>query len=114
MFPGKTIEQCLPHLEVVRAAVEGYLLQLREQGQRPRDNQQGRQKRRAKAAGSVSVTISIGVAQRQSDNEPLAELMVRADRALYRAKNEGRNRVVTAESTWHKILRLGVRSITDK
>ena len=62
----------------------------------------------------IPLRVSIGVAQRQSDNEPLAELMVRADRALYRAKNEGRNRVVTAESTWHKILRLGVRSITDK
>ena len=94
VFPGKTIEQCLPHLEVVRAAVEGYLLQLREQGQRPRDDQQGRQKRRAKAAGSVSVTISIGVAQRQAAQLTTEAVLKAADQALYSAKGAGRNRVV--------------------
>ena len=39
--------------------------------------------------------VSIGVAERHSrDSEPLAALMSRADEALYRAKNEGRNKVV--------------------
>ena len=93
VFP-KTIEQCLPHLEVVRAAVEGYLLQLRERGQRPRDDQQGRQKRGAKAAGSVSVTISIGVAQRQAAQLTTEAVLKAADQALYSAKGAGRNRVV--------------------
>lgn len=94
VFPGKTIEQCLPHLEVVRAAVETYLLQLREQDKRPRDDQQGRQKRGAKAAGSVSVTISIGVAQRQAAQLTTEAVLKAADQALYSAKGAGRNRVV--------------------
>ncbi|MOA36087.1 putative diguanylate cyclase YdaM [compost metagenome] len=38
------------------------------------------------------ITLSIGVAQIQ-DNETLAGLIDRADKALYRAKKEGRNRV---------------------
>jgi diguanylate cyclase len=39
------------------------------------------------------ITVSIGVA-RYELGEALAELIQRADAALYRAKNEGRNRVI--------------------
>jgi diguanylate cyclase (GGDEF)-like protein len=45
---------------------------------------------------SCPLRISIGVAETQFAEESLAALMVRADDALYRAKNEGRNRVITA------------------
>ena len=94
VFPGKTIEQCLPHLEVVRAAVEGYHLQLREPAKRPRDDQQGRQRRGAKSASSVAVTVSIGVAQRQAEQPGPEDVLKGADKALYEAKNAGRNKVL--------------------
>lgn len=42
-------------------------------------------------------TASFGVAERQ-DGETTTELVIRADQAMYRAKQEGRNRVVQAES----------------
>ena len=42
-----------------------------------------------------AVTISLGVAQLKADEEPMAFLS-RADEALYRAKNSGKNRVVAA------------------
>jgi diguanylate cyclase (GGDEF)-like protein len=38
------------------------------------------------------MTISIGVARYKPD-EPIMALFERADNALYRSKNEGRNRV---------------------
>jgi len=43
----------------------------------------------------IAVTISIGVAQRQA-SESIQQWFQRADQALYRAKNNGRNRVVIA------------------
>ena len=45
-------------------------------------------------AGAVSVTVSIGVAQMGVRLQEPAELLDRADQALYRAKNDGRDRVV--------------------
>ena len=45
---------------------------------------------------SITMTVSIGVAQWR-DGEQGTELFNRADAALYRAKNEGRNRVIVAE-----------------
>ena len=45
----------------------------------------------------LSVTMSIGVGRSRRD-EPQLELMQRVDRALYRAKADGRNRVALAEA----------------
>jgi PleD family two-component response regulator len=45
-----------------------------------------------------AVTVSAGVAQLQSDDD-LDSLFQRVDRALYRAKERGRDRVEQARST---------------
>ena len=45
-------------------------------------------------AGSVPVTISIGIAALRGKDDNAAALIKRADQALYRAKRDGRNRVV--------------------
>ena len=48
------------------------------------------------AGKRVQCTVSIGVASYPADAASLDELTAAADRALYRAKNEGRDRVVLA------------------
>ena len=42
----------------------------------------------------IDVTISIGIATLESSTDNAAQLLKRADQALYRAKRDGRNRVV--------------------
>ena len=42
----------------------------------------------------AKVTVSVGVAVAEHPDEPIGELVERADRALYRAKRAGRDRVV--------------------
>jgi two-component system, cell cycle response regulator len=43
---------------------------------------------------TVPVTISVGIAALRSKEDGPAALLKRADQALYRAKRDGRNRVV--------------------
>jgi diguanylate cyclase (GGDEF)-like protein len=48
------------------------------------------------AAGPLTVTISVGLAQLGPADDTLDQLLARADHALYRAKESGRNRVVVS------------------
>jgi diguanylate cyclase (GGDEF)-like protein len=50
----------------------------------------------ASYADGIKATISIGLAARTGMMERTEVLILRADEALYRAKNEGRNRVVSS------------------
>ncbi|WP_145132605.1 MULTISPECIES: diguanylate cyclase [unclassified Pseudomonas] len=93
VFAGKTIDECMPHLEVIRQSIETYVIQLRNPDSRPQDDQQGRQRRSGAGASSVSVTVSIGVAERLEQRTP-EEVLKSADQALYNAKGAGRNCVV--------------------
>jgi two-component system cell cycle response regulator len=47
-----------------------------------------------KGARRIDVTISIGIATLDRKGEPINDVLKRADQALYRAKRDGRNRVV--------------------
>ncbi len=42
----------------------------------------------------ITITVSIGIAAMDANDETLDAALVRADRALYRAKRGGRNRVL--------------------
>ncbi|MGA8752167.1 GGDEF domain-containing protein [Candidatus Deferrimicrobium sp.] len=44
---------------------------------------------------SFSVTVSVGIAERQSDTDSIERLLEQSDQALFKAKCEGRNRIVT-------------------
>lgn len=96
LFPGRRIDDALPHLEQLRKTIADYRMALRD-GERPKDQRQGKGNR-GNSAGrgegtTVSVTISIGVAESSEELKTAAEVMKAADKALYKAKNKGRNQV---------------------
>jgi len=46
---------------------------------------------------TVPITISAGVAEMRQSDQDINEIIERADRVLYRAKNQGKNQVVVSE-----------------
>jgi GGDEF domain-containing protein len=94
VFPGLTAGEAMPHLEAVRLAVADTKFMIRGR-LRPRSEKGAAKRGRASAAGKqLRVTVSIGVA-RCADRRTTADQVVKsADKAMYRAKQSGRNRVV--------------------
>lgn len=94
LFPGKEAAEALPHLEALRREIEAYQLALRGTD-RPKKSKGGGKRQRGGWRGkdAVSVTVSIGVAERNDRLTTPQAVIEAADRALYRAKDKGRNRV---------------------
>jgi len=78
LMPGAGKTEAVGFAEAVRSACAGELLSY--------------------GAKTALVTMSIGVASSEGRNVTLASLISEADAALYRAKQDGRNRVVLAGS----------------
>jgi len=92
VFPGKGQDECLPHLEELREIIETSRFTMRRRF-RPRvkpKNDKGR-----KTRPGITITVSIGVAERNNRNTSPDQVVQAADKALYRAKEAGRNRVST-------------------
>lgn len=93
LFPGKSMRDVVPYLEGLRKNIAGYKMALRS-GERAVESKPGKKPGGARRAGkTVSVTISIGVAERNERLLTPEDVMQAADKALYRAKHAGRNRV---------------------
>ena len=93
LFPGTDAEDAMPHLEAVREDIETYRMALRS-GDRPaRTKDAKRQRGGWRGRNAVSVTVSIGVAERNERYSTPRAVIKAADRALYRAKEKGRNRL---------------------
>lgn len=90
IFPKKTIEEAMPHIEVLRQTIANYDIVLRG-NDRPDNSKENREKSKAKKEKTVSVTVSLGVAEREKELTDFMAIMKRSDEALYRAKKAGRN-----------------------
>jgi diguanylate cyclase (GGDEF)-like protein len=111
LFPGKTTSEVVEHLEQLRAAIESSEFRMRsgDRRQTPRgpDRRNERTRSRArkgqairelmqeKPSAPLSVTVSIGVATSAKEESNPDLVLQAADKALYRAKANGRNRVET-------------------
>jgi len=109
LFPGMSAKDALPHLEALRGVIEQSRFRTRgfsdrRNASRGADRRIATNKRAARggkmmrlpsavANAGLSVTISIGVAEANSAAQSVEQVAKAADRALYRAKRTGRNRV---------------------
>jgi len=93
LFPGKSLGEAVPFLEALRENVQDYQLALRASDRPKKSKGTKRQRGGWRGKRSVSVTISIGVAERNDRLTTPEEVTQAADRALYRAKEKGRNQV---------------------
>ena len=91
IFPGKEMEDAYSHLEKLRkdVAESGFFLR---GGDRRIKELKGKKTGKG-SRGKTKVTISIGVAERNEQNSSPHQVVKAADKALYRAKKKGRNRV---------------------
>jgi len=111
LFPGKPAKDVIVHLERLRVAIESSVFRLRGSERRtaargPDRRKSGAQKRKISrktaessyrsATRDLSVTVSIGVAEPGAKHPGFEEVIKLADKALYRAKNAGRNRIEMA------------------
>src|SRR5207245_11366754 len=91
MCVGRGAEQCLPALDELRKTVEDtrFILRARFRSKKKKEKvltDRGPGER-------VPVTISIGVAEKTDRHAKWEQVVKAADRALYRAKEGGRNQV---------------------
>ena len=62
----------------------------------------------------LTMTVSIGVATAEAGTLGLADLLSKADAALYKAKSSGRNRFVVASNAENAPIQLGGRPLFNK
>ncbi len=112
LFPGKRMKEVVEHLELLRETIEGAVFRVRAGLERrqspPRAPDRRASARKSTSARKVpikpisenlSVTVSIGVAEPANRLREVEEVIEAADKALYRAKRAGRNRVETASAS---------------
>ena len=119
LFPGKSIAEVADHLERLRVTIEA--AQFRQRGMDRRQAPRGSDRRGSGTAGTrtrgrgakghairrlaqestpapLSVTVSIGLAGAAAEGSNPDVVLQAADKALYRAKDKGRNRLETAST----------------
>ncbi len=100
VYPAVALDDAIFHAEKLRRAIQDDVFVARgpERSTRRRSERRvpGKVIRKRKAPVETSVTVSIGVAAAQPDTHDAHEVIKAADKALYSAKDLGRNRVEAA------------------
>ncbi len=127
LFSGKPMKEVLEPLEMLRAAIEASSFRLREAPERRAEARGPDRRNDARKKGitgktslrkssdtetnALSVTVSIGVAEPTAKTRDVEQVIHLADKALYRAKHAGRNRVEASRATRSRSPRGAGRSI---
>jgi GGDEF domain-containing protein len=96
LFPRRSPEEVRGVVEQLRQRIDGARFTLRRRD-RPPKRPQERGTTPARRLTHLSVTVSVGLAGRNGDRRSPDEVLEAADRALYAAKQNGRNRLTLAD-----------------
>jgi GGDEF domain-containing protein len=91
IFPGKDVNESIPHLEILRQIVEELKFILRSKERR--SGKAKKMRKHKESRNQEKITISIGVADDEGRSSSPQDVIKAADQALYRAKRDGRNRI---------------------
>ena len=90
IFSSKTTKQCFRHLEELRRQIADAEFMVRGNDRR-KNNKTKRNRANNGNKKKIQVTVSIGVACQSARNGSFDQVVRAADKALYRAKDAGRN-----------------------
>lgn len=97
VFPFSAARDAAEHLEIMREEIELTPFMVRgpdrSRRERPERRREFDGRRASQEMTDTHVTVSMGIADSESADEP-DEIMLCADRALYQAKDNGRNQVI--------------------
>jgi diguanylate cyclase (GGDEF)-like protein len=94
IFPGKGVEEAMPHLDVYRKIIEAMPFVIRGKARR-KGSVENRGKVSSRGQKRAKVTVSIGVAAPGKAHATPEKVLKAADKILYKAKKAGRNRVAS-------------------
>ncbi len=95
VFPGRDREEAQVAMETLRQQLESQPFRIRARRRPRRHRGDGRRPATRREKPALQITVSIGLVERTPHHQHVEDVVKAADRALYRAKRSGRNRVVT-------------------
>ena len=95
LFPGKVRDEAIVHLNAVRVAIERASFSLRTWRRPNARPSLAKETPPVPTSRQLSVTVSVGVSDSTDPGVSRDQILKRADQALYRAKDRGRNQVST-------------------
>lgn len=102
VYNGKTAKEAAEYANQLRKQIEQDSFNIRNKNERPQRNKKNKKtvpsKKKKNSSKKLNYTVSIGIAEHQAHHKTPFDTLKISDKALYTAKQKGRNCVVIAKA----------------